>query len=169
MARWGNDSGKAHINNELDVEILFKWSRRDGLEPEIADLKDWKSNNEDACNCGWCPPVRLRTVFSKFPGQCAVTLAMVDNDLRKRTRSFPREGAFEPLQGRRRMSDDLVVLHDAERLRERAKQAREVARKSKDSGAKRLLIALAENFERLAEHATNEMPAAPSQTAAASP
>src|SRR5215470_846480 len=114
---------------------------------------------------GWCPSVRLRTVFSKLPGQCAVTLAMVDNDLRKRTRSFPRKGAFEPLQGRRRMSD----LHDAERLRERAKQAREVARKSKDSGAKRLLIALAENFERLAEHATNEIPAAPSQTAPASP
>jgi hypothetical protein len=56
------------------------------------------------------------------------------------------------------MFDDLVVLHDSERLRERAKQAREVAGKSKDSGAKRLLIVLAENFERLADLATNEMP-----------
>jgi molecular chaperone GrpE (heat shock protein) len=65
------------------------------------------------------------------------------------------------------MSDDVVVLHDAERFRERAKQAREIAHKSKDGGTKRLLIALAENFERMAELATNEMHAAPSQAAAA--
>jgi len=61
------------------------------------------------------------------------------------------------------MSDD-VVLHDAERLRERAKQAREVAHKSKDSGTKQLLIALAENFERMAELATSEAHAPSSQT-----
>ena len=66
-------------------------------------------------------------------------------------------GAFEHHQGseRRRMPDD-AVLHDAERLRERAKQARAIAHKRKDGGTKQLLMALAENFERLAELATNE-------------
>ena len=62
-----------------------------------------------------------------------------------------------------------AVLHDAERLQERAKQARAIAHKRKDSGTKQLLIALAENFERLAELATNERHPAPSQTDAASP
>jgi molecular chaperone GrpE (heat shock protein) len=67
------------------------------------------------------------------------------------------------------MPEDAAVTHDVERLRERAKQARDMAHKRKDSGTKQLLIALAENFERLAELATNERHAAPSQTAATSP
>jgi molecular chaperone GrpE (heat shock protein) len=66
------------------------------------------------------------------------------------------------------MPDD-AFLHDAERLRERAKQARAIAHKTKDSGAKQLLMALAENFERLAELAGSEMHAEQSQSAGASP
>jgi hypothetical protein len=46
---------------------------------------------------------------------------------------------------------DDVVLDDAERLLERAKQARAMAHTRKEGGAKQLLMALAENFERLAE------------------
>src|SRR5215471_11877051 len=50
LARWGNDPDKAHINNELDVEILFndpfflvvseksKWARRRRFD--LADLVD---------------------------------------------------------------------------------------------------------------------------------
>ena len=53
------------------------------------------------------------------------------------------------------MPDD-TALHDAERLRDRAKQARAMAHKRKDSGTKQVLMALAENFERLAELATEE-------------
>ena len=48
------------------------------------------------------------------------------------------------------MPDD-TVLHDAERLRDRAKQARAMAHKRKDGGTKQILMALAENFERLAD------------------
>ena len=49
-----------------------------------------------------------------------------------------------------------TVLHDAERLVEKAKQARAIAEKRKEGDTKRLLAALAENFERLAELAKNE-------------
>jgi DNA-directed RNA polymerase subunit K/omega len=62
-----------------------------------------------------------------------------------------------------------AVLADAERFREIAKQARAIAHKRKRSGTKPVLIALAENFERLAELAANEKHAAPSQTATTSP
>jgi hypothetical protein len=54
------------------------------------------------------------------------------------------------------MPDDDTVFHDAERLRDRAKQARAMAHKRKDGGTKQILMALAENFERLAELATEE-------------
>jgi hypothetical protein len=62
-----------------------------------------------------------------------------------------------------------TVLHDAESLRERARQARAIAHERKDRASKQLLIALAENFERLAELAINERHVAPSQPAAAFP
>ena len=48
------------------------------------------------------------------------------------------------------MPDD-TVLHDTERLGEKAKQARAIAEKRKEGDTKRLLTALADNFERLAE------------------
>jgi predicted component of type VI protein secretion system len=62
-----------------------------------------------------------------------------------------RSSLIKDLEGGRMPEDE--VLHDAERLRERAKQARAIAYKKKDSDTKQLLIALAENFERLAEFA----------------
>jgi hypothetical protein len=59
------------------------------------------------------------------------------------------------------MPDD-AVLYDADRFRERAKQAREVSHMSNGSGTKQLLMALAENFERLAELVPYERHATPS-------
>jgi hypothetical protein len=53
------------------------------------------------------------------------------------------------------VTDD-AVLHDAERLRQRAKEARAIAHKKK-GGTKQLLMALAENFERMAELARKKV------------
>lgn len=53
---------------------------------------------------------------------------------------------------------NVAVLQDAERLRERAKQARAIAEKRTDEDTRQVLMALAENFERLAEVAKNETP-----------
>lgn len=49
-----------------------------------------------------------------------------------------------------------AVLHDAERLQDRATQARAISQKRNDEDTKLLLMALAENFERLAVLATEE-------------
>jgi hypothetical protein len=47
---------------------------------------------------------------------------------------------------------DETLAHDATSLREQAKRARAIAHKrKKDGDTRRLLIALADNFERLAE------------------
>jgi len=51
---------------------------------------------------------------------------------------------------------DNAVLLEAERLLERAKLARAIAHKRKDDGAKKVLTALADNFDRLAELAKKE-------------
>lgn len=53
------------------------------------------------------------------------------------------------------MPDD-AVWHDAECFQERAKQARAIAHERKDGSTKQVLMALAGNFERLAELAIKE-------------
>ena len=57
---------------------------------------------------------------------------------------------------RERFWENAVPNNDAERLGERAKLARAIADKRKDDGTKQVLLALADNFERLAELAKEE-------------
>jgi hypothetical protein len=86
------------------------------------------------------PSVRLWTEFFDLPLRVTVLDRL----------SFSAEEF-----GSMSVPDDLG-LTDAECFLERAKQARALADKRREGSTKQLLIALAENFERLAELTTKE-------------